>query len=538
MAVLSSRRRAIALLAFISLLTSAPAHAADWYVDAANGSNLNSGASPSQAWRTITHAVASVPNGGVEVIHIAAGRYDAALGEQFPITMSPGQQLIGDAGGEAAQLIGHGEFLSALLQMVTDPAGPTLYDSSTRVERLSLAQARFGIVLWANVGEISASLVDLEITRTANGGLLLGNSPGGAICAPTLTRIRARDNEYTGGSGMTIQGDLSLGREVLAVDCDFSDNYIGVLASNPGALRFERCRLDRCTFLGASIQVEFSGAPLTVPISFNDSSISGNGWFALGVSQSTLSTSGVGMLDMRLKRCTVAGNSGVARVWNPHAFAPFVDMRVDHCITSNDVIEFDNIQNLTVRRSLIASGEFDGVNGCFSGDPQFRDPANGDFRLRFTSPCIDAAFDTPPANALDLDGHGRNLDGDLSTQALSDLGAYEFQPLELRSTGELGSELRLELWGEQGAASTIYWSRTGLVGAASTPFGAFELDPAFARAYRITSVGAFTPTSVVRNIPNAPLLVGHTFAFQALTDSSVAPLSKAFTNGVEVLITP
>ncbi len=58
-------------------------------------------------------------------------------------------------------------------------------------------------------------------------------------------------------------------------------------------------------------------------------------------------------------------------------------------------------------------------------DPQFTNPAAGDFHLLGTSPCIDAGTATN-APATDKDGIQRPLDGKNSGVPAFDIGAYEY----------------------------------------------------------------------------------------------------------------
>src|SRR5678816_152248 len=74
-----------------------PARAGDWYVDAVHGHDSNSGTSSSDAWRTITHALTSIPVSGPETIYVLSGTYDAALGEVLPLEVRPRIKLIGVA---------------------------------------------------------------------------------------------------------------------------------------------------------------------------------------------------------------------------------------------------------------------------------------------------------------------------------------------------------------------------------------------------------------------------------------------------------
>jgi hypothetical protein len=62
--------------------------------------------------------------------------------------------------------------------------------------------------------------------------------------------------------------------------------------------------------------------------------------------------------------------------------------------------------------------------GNTDADPRFQDLLNGDARLLFASPCIDAAESNAPST--DLDGIARPLDGDTDGLPWPDMGAYEY----------------------------------------------------------------------------------------------------------------
>jgi hypothetical protein len=245
-----------------------------------------------------------------------------------------------------------------------------------------------------------------------------------------------------------------------------------------------------------------------------------------------------------IQRCTIADNVGTGfdthiQVMDPtHASATLTGTILYG--NGTDVMDHPT-QPAIANPSFndVGQGNFAGTNGNISVDPKFIEPQTGDYRLAFTSPCVDAGDPSLPRGTFDVVGHARPIDGNLDTIEIADIGAFEFQPLELYSSGQIGTRLRLAFWGQAGQTATIFFSRLAPVAPMSTPFGELDLDPASTGTlFGPVPVDPITPTVHARRIPSDVSLIGRTFSFQALTGSTLAPQSAAYTNVVSLTFTP
>ena len=66
------------------------------------------------------------------------------------------------------------------------------------------------------------------------------------------------------------------------------------------------------------------------------------------------------------------------------------------------------------------------TDGCINVPPLFVDEANGNFRLRPNSPCVDKGNNAYAPNLPDMDGNTRIADGDTNGVATVDMGIFEF----------------------------------------------------------------------------------------------------------------
>jgi hypothetical protein len=124
---------------------------------------------------------------------------------------------------------------------------------------------------------------------------------------------------------------------------------------------------------------------------------------------------GGGVYKGLLNNCTVAGNSAVG---SSAGGGGVNDGTLRNCIVySNSGVNYVGTLDFTSS----CTTPLPGGTGNISGDPQFVNAAGGDFRLKSTSPCINAGDNTFVSGSADFDGVPRVVGGTV------DMGAYEYQ---------------------------------------------------------------------------------------------------------------
>lgn len=516
----------------LGLSFALPARAADWYVDAVLGSNANSGTAPGAAWQTITHALSvinSLPN-DIQVIHVAPGVYNPALGESFPLAQIPRTRIVGTGG--SAQTILEGP-ASSLLAYHSDPIP---VDALTGADGLTLRQAVTGVSVGAGSPSPSPAFHDLRIESMSGPGVQVTASNsgfGGVGAGATFERL-----EVTGcDAGILVyaqSGHLgSAGAGVDVTDCivraSTNDGIHLSAAGNAGAsVHVRRARiLDNGGHGIYSSSGGGIGSVTSAYLTADASLIAGNqGCGILG--EGSGSTSGL----IRLYDCTIASNAicGVRGSYSQNSI-----LSNSIFFGNPDDLDLSTIPNASYSDS--GDGALLGFTGCIAANPDFANPRIRDYRLRFGSPCAETG-DPAASGNLDLSGHARVFDGDLDTQGAVDMGAFEFEPLHLLGVPALGQTIGFEFWGPAGGSSTLWFAPAPLTVPQATPFGSFYLDPSLAAVLGTVPVRPGRPFVLRRTLPGNPALVGRTFSFQALTSSSAAPQGQAYTNPISFVVLP
>jgi hypothetical protein len=134
---------------------------------------------------------------------------------------------------------------------------------------------------------------------------------------------------------------------------------------------------------------------------------------------------GGGVFGCTLYNCVLTGN------WASYGGGGAAFCTLYNCtVVGNSAIGYGGgTFNCTLYNCIVCSNTahcpdmWDGFAcGSWSGDPLFVDYANGNFRLKSGSPCINTGNNAYTATATDMDGRPRVVGGTV------DLGAYEFQP--------------------------------------------------------------------------------------------------------------
>lgn len=517
------------------------AHAADYFVNATTGNNADSGVTRQFAWRTLTHAVATVPAGTAlapNVIHVAAGTYGIQTSEVFPLAPRDFVHIVG-YGGQRSTIVDGRQTSEALFRLTLAPSASA--GRECLIEGLTLRHAAHAVHATSTDGALRFTVRDVRVARMSSAGVFadarFGQSGSGVTIGGVEPTIQHAEISLCGGA-ITVS---SLGFATLVVeDSAITDNFgegIAFGANMVSQLRCERTRFYANAGVGA-----FAGGPTqgsgSTTVLRDCAFVANSGG---GASLRSIDSS-FHQHTLFVERCTFAFNS-VAGLDLSNTFGG--DARpatiVDSIFWGNadDLRETASAPSgIKVVRCDIGDGDFTGVNGTFAADPLFRDASMGDVRLVFGSPCLDLGDPSLAPDVRDVDGVERAIDGNLDTLERCDLGAHEFQPLSARGPARLGQDLVLEIAGPAGAQALLLAKIGALAPQPQpTPFGEFDLATGFVRIGVVTALPS-PPTVRVIGISDSPSLIGQTFTLQLLVPSAAAPNGKAYSNALSLVIAP
>ena len=274
-----------------------------------------------------------------------------------------------------------------------------------------------GIVILMAAFEGVDSIEDSEISNfTIQNGFTAGSGGGIVISSANVTlknlTIKGNSGNYGGGLN-TLHSFVNLRNSVIS---DNISNYsAGGIALSVSTL------LCSNTVISGNYNYGDSGSgglfSWDSNVELTKCLLSEN--FSGGVSSAVIGENGSNIV---IRNCTISNNLGET----PSIFTEYCDVSILNTINfnnSNPGFIFEG-GTMTVNYSNIQNG-WDG-EGNIDLDPQFTDPAYGDFTLLPTSPCIDAGtpFFVWEGDTL------VNMSEDEYFGSAPDMGAYEFNPNE------------------------------------------------------------------------------------------------------------
>ena len=369
-----------------------------WYVNGQGGNDGNSGTSWNDAWKTIGKALS------------VAGDYDLVL--------------VADATYNETNLNFDGKKI--YLKGV---------DHNTAGARPVIDCQGKGRAFHFASGETEDSVVDNFTIRNGKAGR------GGAIycehsSSPTIRGCGISGSKADCGGGVCCDGSSN----PIIINCRFSGN--SAYQQHGGAIYCSSSSptITGCTFSGNTAHLDggaiycLSNSSSITNCVFYDNSATGSQYNyggAILCNRSTVCITG----------CTFSNNSAdyggaIACTSSTSTLSNCILWGDSAGTSGNEICIAEPRSACTLNYCCVDNTGYGGHSGkitennCVYDDPRFVDPANGDYHLKDTSPCIDAgANGSVPSNLnKDIDGNPRIVDGDNNGSKVVDIGAYEYQP--------------------------------------------------------------------------------------------------------------
>ena len=437
-----------------------------YYVDGVSGDDANGGTGWGDAWKTIGHALSQV--GDYDLVLVADATYDETNlsfnGKKIYLKgvdhNTAGQRPVIDCQGSGRAFFFYsGETNDSVIDNFlvrggNDNEGGAIYcitNSSPTITNCTFSGNSAG---WYG-GAIYCKSSSPGITNCVFNGNSASNEGGAIYCitnsSPTVENCTFSGNSASQGCAIccyessptitncTFCGSSSVGYRGGAIwcksssptitNCTFSDNsaqdYGGAIFCESSDLTVINCIFKlNDAFHGGAIACFGSAASIINCIFVSNGANDRGG--AVYCARS----------DPTITNCTFSSNS--ADCGGAIFCYDYGSPTLNNCILwgnsarnkGNEIYIRDSSSSCTLNSCCVDSTGYAGVtsniveNNCINADPQFVDPANGDYHLQDTSPCIDAGDDSlvPGGVTTDLDGNPRIANGTV------DIGAYEYQP--------------------------------------------------------------------------------------------------------------
>jgi len=417
-------------LAFACLFAVLAARAATYYV-ATGGNDATGDGSQGAPFATLSNAYAKVvASGEAGVIQVADGTYQPTA----PVALSSAVEIVGND-ADPSQVVFDGQHKYKHASVSSDgvfihgitfhrglndkTAGLTGYPTGDfygygcsfemnagTVSNCVISAGKGGytgsLSIWGSAKVLDSVIKDGSNTDTGNAGRggCVKMSGNAVVRGCTLTGGSVKG----GGCGAYVLGNALL---------------VGCVVSNNAA-----------TATGSGIRTAGNGVVSNCIIRANGSASTGGG--------------GVYMDGGRLVNSLVFGNTAT---FGGGVYLANANARVVNCTIADNIATGINGANLyrdkaaQTINTLVAGGVYSlagtDTTSFFGDDPLFVDAANGNYRLRGASPCIDAGTaQTWSADATDISGAtARVIDGDNDGTPAVDIGAYEYDPAAVSTPG-------------------------------------------------------------------------------------------------------
>ncbi len=422
-----------AILAALTAGLAAPASAgaATRYITPGglnSGSCLTTGTACS--YSRVLNAGGPTVNG--DTVMVAPGSYNVNAAE---ISLTKRVDVIGSNAGPKPVFLGSDSNVKTF-QLVAGSAGTTLTNIDVRASgsnstalwsdvqmtgrQLALASGATCVYLTAP----GSTLEDITASATSSGSSCIN-----AVVAGTTLRRLDITQSGSGSSGLFFGGDGSTAEDVRVLSAGLAASFY-----NP-ANAAQRTTVRRAVLSGANYHSTLTSGPVLLTDSFLRASGPSGGALSVmtgdtQVRNLTAIATGTDSHAIRvesappatptnlLARNVIARGVFAAIVLEPGKPDP-------SCIGIPGCAFPDHVPG-TAARSHSNTGSVVGavqdLGGNQTDNPQFRDPAAGDYRLSPGSPAIDAGTGDALNGPLDLNGLQRTLG------AAPDIGAYEFDP--------------------------------------------------------------------------------------------------------------